>query len=172
MKTLRQQLSGYAAYHRDSRNIVTHFVGIPLIVFAVEVLLARPLMNTGGWVWSPAAVAVAVTAAYYLKLDRRYGLVMTVLLALGLAAAHRIGQMPTATWLAVGLGCFIVGWIIQFVGHVFEGRKPAFVDDLMGLVIGPLFVVAEAGFLLGLRREVQAQVEADAGPIRHGRAVA
>src|SRR3982751_2786976 len=25
----------YAAYHRDRRNIATHFVGIPLIVFAV-----------------------------------------------------------------------------------------------------------------------------------------
>ena len=48
----------------------------------------------------------------------------------------------------------MVGWVIQFVGHVFEGRKPAFVDDIMGLIIGPLFVVAEVGFALGLRREV------------------
>ena len=32
----------YAAYHRDRRNIATHFVGIPLIVFAVGALLARP----------------------------------------------------------------------------------------------------------------------------------
>lgn len=34
-------MAQYAAYHRDRRNIATHFVGIPLIVFAVGVLLAR-----------------------------------------------------------------------------------------------------------------------------------
>ena len=34
-------MAQYAAYHRDKRNIVTHFVGIPLIVFAIGILLAR-----------------------------------------------------------------------------------------------------------------------------------
>jgi predicted membrane channel-forming protein YqfA (hemolysin III family) len=42
MKNLVDHLSQYAAYHRDTRNIVTHFVGIPLIVIAVAVLLSRP----------------------------------------------------------------------------------------------------------------------------------
>ena len=28
----------YARYHRDRRNIATHFVGVPMIVFAVQVL--------------------------------------------------------------------------------------------------------------------------------------
>lgn len=36
----------------------------------------------------------------------------------------------------------------------------------MGLVIGPLFVVAELGFALGLRKEVQAAVEQRSGPVR------
>ncbi len=34
----------------------------------------------------------------------------------------------------------------------------------MGLVVGPLFVVAELGFLLGLRADVQQAVEHRAGP--------
>ncbi|MNT74574.1 hypothetical protein D3C72_2134020 [compost metagenome] len=59
---------------------------------------------------------------------------------------------------------FVVGWVIQFVGHHYEGRKPAFVDDVTGLIIGPLFVVAELGFLLGLRKEVEHAVEERAGP--------
>ncbi len=54
----------------------------------------------------------------------------------------------------------------QFVGHWYEGRKPAFVDDIIGLIIGPLFVVAEVGFALGLRDEVRVQVEERAGPVR------
>lgn len=49
------------------------------------------------------------------------------------------------------------------MGHYFEGRKPAFVDDLIGLLIGPLFIAAEAGFLLGLRKDVEAEVNVRAG---------
>ena len=66
----------------------------------------------------------------------------------------------------MGLGIFAVGWVIQFVGHYYEGRKPAFLDDILGLVIGPLFVLAELGFALGLRREVQHAVEQRSGPVR------
>ena len=32
MSKLEKLLSQYAAYHLDHKNIVTHFVGIPLIV--------------------------------------------------------------------------------------------------------------------------------------------
>ena len=63
----------------------------------------------------------------------------------------------------------MVGWIIQFLGHYWEGRKPAFVDDLVGLLIGPLFVAAEVGFAMGLRLEVQRAIEARVGPTRVGR---
>ncbi|EPR3506127.1 DUF962 domain-containing protein [Serratia marcescens] len=38
MRSLEDQLAAYAAYHRDVRNIATHFIGIPLIVVS---LLAR-----------------------------------------------------------------------------------------------------------------------------------
>ena len=55
-----------------------------------------------------------------------------------------------------GLGTFVAGWVIQFVGHWFEGRKPAFLDDLSGLIVAPLFLVAEVAVLLGLRRELRA----------------
>ena len=78
----------------------------------------------------------------------------------------RIAALPTGAWLWWGIGLFVVGWAIQFVGHVYEGRKPAFVDDLVGLVIGPLFVVAEAVFALGLRRDLHAAIEQRAGPVR------
>jgi len=71
----------------------------------------------------------------------------------------------TALWLSTGLGAFVVGWIIQFVGHHYEGRKPAFVDDISGLIIGPLFVVAEAAFMLGLCPGLKRAVEANAGPV-------
>jgi uncharacterized membrane protein YGL010W len=73
----------------------------------------------------------------------------------------QIAPLATSTWLAWGIGLFVVGWIIQFVGHYFEGRKPAFMDDIMGLAIGPLFVAAELAFLLGLRKDLEAGMMAE-----------
>ncbi|QLF92621.1 DUF962 domain-containing protein [Pseudomonas sp. ABC1] len=159
MRELVEKLSQYAAYHRDRRNILTHFIGIPLIVLAVSILLSRPAFVVAGVTLSPALLLAAWVSLYYLRLDTRYGLVMTALLALCVTLAAVIATWTTMAWSAIGLGLFVVGWVFQFVGHYYEGRKPAFVDDLVGLIIGPLFVVAEAGFLLGLRKDVQARIE-------------
>lgn len=166
MKTLTDQLAQYAAYHRDRRNIATHFIGIPMIVLAVTILLARPAVELAGLPVSAATAVALATGAYWLRLDLRYGLGMAALLAACLWVAQGLAAAPLATWATAGVGLFVVGWVFQFVGHFWEGRKPAFVDDLVGLVIGPLFVVAEAGFLLGLRPEVQAAIEARSGPVR------
>ena len=163
-KSLVDHLGQYAAYHRDPRNIASHFIGIPLIVVAVAVLLARPQWG-GGWL-SPAALVALASIWFYLRLELRLGLVMSVLMALSVWAGHVLAQQSTLVWLASGIGLFVVGWAIQFVGHYYEGRKPAFVDDVTGLIVGPLFVVAELAFLLGMRRELKEQIEARVGGVR------
>lgn len=168
MKNLTDQLSQYAAYHRDHRNLMTHLVGIPMIVVAVTTLLGRPAQSIGLVALSPALVVAIAAATYYLLLDLRIGAVMAVLLALAVGAGQWFAAMSTGAWLAAGVGLFVVGWMFQFVGHRYEGRKPAFVDDVIGLVIGPLFVTAEVGFMLGLRRPLQRAIEERTGPVRHG----
>jgi uncharacterized membrane protein YGL010W len=164
MKTLVDHLAQYADYHRDKRNILSHFVGIPLIVVAVAVLLSRPGFAVAGLWLSPAALLALAMGLFYLRLDLRFGLAMGALLLLSLAAGAALAAQGTALWLGAGLGLFFVGWLIQFIGHYYEGRKPAFVDDVMGLAVGPLFVVAELAFLLGLRKDVERQIEQRAGP--------
>jgi uncharacterized membrane protein YGL010W len=165
MKTLTDQLAGYAAYHRDRRNIATHLVGIPVIVFAVVVLLSRPALDAlAGVPVTPALLATIAAGAYYLMLDRPLGLAMAVVLAAMLAMAAPLAAASTGAWLGWGLGLFVVGWIVQFVGHWYEGRKPAFLDDVVGLLIGPLFVAAEIAFLLGLRGALREEIERRVGP--------
>ncbi len=165
MTTFVQHLSKYAAYHRDKRNIATHYAGIPMIVAAVVILLSRPaFMHIDGVVISPALVAVVIAALFYLKLDIRFGIVMTVFLAACLWLGQLLAVQSTAIWLSCGIGLFVVGWVFQFIGHYYEGKKPAFVDDIMGLAIGPIFVAAELAFELGLRKDVQDAVEARVGP--------
>ena len=173
MRTLEEQITQYAAHHRDRRNIATHFVGILLIVFSVAMGLALiPLPFLPGQM-TVAFVVTLVAVAYYFKLDYTLGVAMLIYMALNLwlamiaAAKFPVG---TAAWIAGGI--FVAGWIIQFVGHKYEGRKPAFVDDVMGLIVGPLFVVAELGFLIGWRRDLAAVIERRAGPLRSGPAAA
>jgi uncharacterized membrane protein YGL010W len=164
MRTLLDHLTRYAAYHRDRRNIATHFVGIPMIVAGVAVLLSRPVITVGALPLAPVLLLVAFAIAFYLRLELRFGLVMTAIMLANTAAGYWLAAASTTQWLASGLGLFIVGWAIQFVGHYFEGRKPAFVDDIGSFLVGPLFVVAEAAFLLGLRSELKAAIEATVGP--------
>jgi uncharacterized membrane protein YGL010W len=168
MRSLPEHLASYAAYHRDRRNIATHFVGIPMIVVAVAVLLARPILFLGALPLSLATLVTLLATLYYLRLDVRFGMVMALLLGASLVFAQWAAAQSTMYWLATGISLFVVGWVIQFVGHAYEGRKPAFVDDLAGLIIGPLFVVAEAAFLMGLRRDLEGVIIAAAGPTRSG----
>ncbi|WPN63784.1 MULTISPECIES: Mpo1 family 2-hydroxy fatty acid dioxygenase [unclassified Pseudomonas] len=165
MKSLVDHLSQYAAYHRDPRNIASHFIGIPLIFVAVAVLLSRPGWPVGAVLVSPALLVAVASAWFYLRLELRLGVLMTVLLSLAVWLGQILAAQSTLVWLGSGLGMFVVGWVIQFVGHYYEGRKPAFVDDLTGLIIGPLFVVVEAGFLLGLRGELKRAIEERVGPV-------
>lgn len=158
-------MSQYAAYHRDRRNIITHFIGIPLIVFAISALLARAEFTLGDTPMNAAIVLWALSALWYLT---RGNLVLGAATALvnGLLTAL---AMPTAqgsmtSWLAIGIGSFVVGWVFQFVGHYYEGKKPAFVDDLVGLLVGPMFVVGEAMFMLGWGRPLLAEIERRVGP--------
>lgn len=165
MRAFTDLLSGYARYHRDQRNIVSHFVGVPLIVFAIGVLLARPAFHLGGLALSPAWLMFAATTAWYLTRGNVV-LGMAVSAAIGalLLAAHQVAYGGTAAWLAWGVGSFVVGWAIQFVGHWYEGRKPAFVDDIVGLLVGPMFVTAEAMFMLGWNKPLLTEIERRAGP--------
>lgn len=161
MKTLSEQLSNYASYHRDSRNIATHFVGIPMIVLAVLVLTSRPVLDISVFSLSPAIVLVVLSCCYYLRLDWFFGVVMTVILFATAWLAASVALYETSLWLSWGVGLFVVGWVFQFIGHIYEGKKPAFVDDIMGLAIGPLFVVAELVFMLGFKASLRQQIERD-----------
>jgi uncharacterized membrane protein YGL010W len=154
-------MAQYAQYHRDKRNIATHFVGIPLIVFAIGILLARFTIGGVTLAWIVWALA---TLWYLTRGNLVLGIATSVVNAVLIALAHPFAGVPLLPWLAWGIGFFALGWIIQFLGHYYEGRKPAFVDDIVGLLVGPMFVVAEWLFSLGWGRDMLAEIERRVGP--------
>ena len=175
MASIEQNLTQYAAYHRDRRNIATHFVGVPLIVFSIVLALATVAIPAGSIAITLAAVVSIAASIYYLKLDLALGITMALaLFAMCAGASEMTARLGIGASLAWALGIFVAGWAIQFLGHRFEGVKPAFYDDVKQLLIGPVFVCAEAYFLLGGRKDLQRYVEDRVGPTvskRNGRAI-
>jgi len=164
MSSLVDRLVSYAEYHRDKRNIATHFVGIPMIVVGTQAALAR----IGIGPINAAGAATGLATRYYRQIDPTYGAAMGALLTAAYGAGTAIAALPLPMWAGATAGLFFGGWALQFVGHYFEGRKPAFMDDLRGLLDGPLFLVAETAFALGLSKDLRDEVERRAGPTRWG----
>ena len=171
MKSVEENLTQYAAYHRDRRNIATHFAGVPMIVFAVVLALATASFTVADVAFTLAAVVCTAASAYYLRQDLAFGLAMAVvLLAMCAAASEITARASTGAALGTALLVFTAGWALQFLGHKYEGMKPAFFDDVMQLVIGPLFVCAEVFFLLGAKPRLRRYIEERVGPIVERRA--
>jgi uncharacterized membrane protein YGL010W len=155
MKNAVEQLGMYQSYHYDRRNCATHFIGIPLIVFGIMVLFNR--IGVFGSIQLGTLVTMA-TIMYYFRLDWALAMAMTAVLVLMQYFALQVATLPQTEWLTYGLGAFILGWIIQAVGHVFEKRRPAFTDNLMQLLIGPLFLMFEVFTALKLKPELRQAV--------------
>ena len=162
MSKLERLLSQYAAYHLDRKNVLTHFVGIPLIVFSIMCLTARAGLMISGFELTLALLLIIASVIYYLSLDKIFGLIMLLVFSITYPLALMIAKMSLMSWLIWSVGIFVVGWIIQFIGHYYEKKKPAFMDDVIGLAIGPLFVLAEFVFLLGFRKELEQRMLTEA----------
>lgn len=146
MSLLERQMRVYAAFHRDPINKLTHAVGVPTIVFAL--LLGVACLGGG-------RVLAALLVLYLLPIllmEPLVGAVLAVLMA-GLAGAAMAGAAGHLGDPArVGAQAFVGGWALQFVGHVFEGKRPAFLTNLAQLLVAPPFMVRELLAALGLAK--------------------
>lgn len=132
-------LADYAAHHRTGGNVACHFVGIPLIILGLLSMLGTvPIAASPVGAVTAAELLLLLSVAYYLTLDAR--------LALGMAAAGLaldLAARALADW-RLGLAAFVVGWVFQGIGHaVYEKRSPAFLRNLVHLMVGPIFLVNE-----------------------------
>ena len=134
-------LEDYGNHHRTLGNKVTHYIGIPLIMVTLLGMLSQWIIGDGltgsEMLRADGGMLLWVLAmAWYLSLDWRLALPFGfVALGLYLAGRH-LG-------FEVQLAGFILGWILQFIGHgVYEKQRPAFLDNLRHLLIGPMWIFA------------------------------
>jgi uncharacterized membrane protein YGL010W len=159
VKTLEDQMSFYAAYHQDARNKATHFVGVPMIIVSLFIPLAWLRLEVGGFAVTGAMVFAAVVLAYYFFLDVPLALATSAATIAFLLGADWIARQGMLAGWAAFAALFVGGWIIQLVGHAFEGRKPALADNLFQIFIAPIFLCAELFFALGYKPKLHAAVQ-------------
>jgi uncharacterized membrane protein YGL010W len=158
MGGLTDVLASYGRFHRDRRNRLTHYFGVPAIIYSILIpaaLYAVPLLGVR---LGLDRVLVAIASLAYLAFDLRFGVALAVALTLLAAAAEATAMIgASAAWAVAGI-VFVLGWALQLVGHRLEGNRPALLTNLAQIFVAPLFLVAELGFALGLRRTLHAAV--------------
>lgn len=133
-------LTHYGESHLNPTNEAIHLIAIPLIMLSLLGLLFS----------MHAAVAYVFAAAsliYYARLSWVFLVGMALLTALALLLIHSLGIFL----LPLSLAVFIMAWIMQFVGHKIEGKKPSFFEDVQYLWIGPVFVLSKLFLKMGWR---------------------
>ncbi|PIZ03809.1 MAG: hypothetical protein COY58_07380 [Gammaproteobacteria bacterium CG_4_10_14_0_8_um_filter_38_16] len=145
MKSLNEQLSVYQQQHTNQTNLITHYIGIPAIIFSLLMLfnwisidVATQFQITFAW------IGLAAILVYYFLLNARLALCTAVILIpFTFIAAWIARPTPTITSASIFLILFVGGWVLQFTGHFFEKQKPAFLISLSQILIGPLFILTE-----------------------------
>ncbi|MCT7941138.1 DUF962 domain-containing protein [Shewanella holmiensis] len=156
MKSAVEQLATYKSVHLNPKNIRTHFFGVPMIIWSAFLMLGTIRFELAGVELSAAMVLMLFVLAYYYKLHVKLALGLTLFIIPVLITSEM--AVHTAQPFMLAISIFIIGWIIQFVGHKYEKAKPAFMDDLNQLLIGPFFLMAELYFILGWEKQLNAEI--------------
>ena len=154
IRRLDRYLAAYNEHHEKSLNQAIHYVAIPMICWSIFAGLAA-LPFPAGWEFWPglgwATVGAIVASLYYFTFSKMVGLGAAVSLAIYLLIIAIVDHaFETPLWL-VALSVFALAWVLQFIGHKIEGKKPKFFDDLRYLLIGPIWVLVALYRLFGIR---------------------
>ena len=145
MRTVEQWFGEYGESHTHPRNEVLHFICVPAIVMTVIGFLWAIPVPTAFAAVSPwlnwGTISVALAVVYYFTLSVPLGIGAAVGLAVLLGVVSWLDTLAWPLWLTCTV-VFVVAWIGQFIGHVFEGRRPSFFKDVQYLLIGPLWLLA------------------------------
>ena len=129
-RRIDQLLAHYGDSHQNPVNERIHFIAIPLIMLSLIGLIfcIHPWLAYG---------FMAASMVYYARLSGVFLAAMGVWSVLLLALVHAMGDARLLLCVAI----FVGAWVLQFIGHKLEGKKPSFFEDVQYLWVGPLFVL-------------------------------
>jgi len=154
MRSADSLLAQYSSDHQNAINQWIHVVCVPAIFWSVTAMLwcipvPTSYFNTGTW----CALAMFAAWAYYWQLSKKLSLGLFVcffgIMLLNQFIATHYGMRFL---LGLGIGVFVVAWIGQFIGHIYERKRPSFFTDLVYLLIGPMWTLDKLYRRIGIGR--------------------
>ena len=166
-------------YHREPRNQLVHFFGVPGILWSIIIIFVHlPIPYFGTKLQSRLPADYQLTygliltlfyVLFYLRIDALGGtLYAPILYAMYISAVymHRSDQTKSGgkSWSGTGrlmtfaIIVHVLSWYVQIhLGHkLFEGAQPAVMQSLGGaLTVAPLFAFYEGLWLAGINKDLQ-----------------
>ncbi|MGZ3789369.1 MAG: Mpo1 family 2-hydroxy fatty acid dioxygenase [Bacteriovorax sp.] len=149
MNRLERYLNEYALSHQNKTNVLIHKICVPAIMFSVlGILKAMPVPDSWPLWLDLSYFAIAGSLIFYGGLKN-----IRVLLAMALFFVPQvlILEFLRPRFFLLSLFIFVVAWILQFIGHKIEGKRPSFFKDLFFLLIGPVWVVTFFAEQMGIK---------------------
>jgi len=165
MKTIHDWFSAYGESHQNRTNKLIHWICIPLIFWSIIALLSliphsyldifnnSPLNDFMHW----GTVIIILGLVFYLRLSFKIFIGMLIFSICVLIDIHYTvllfdlhrywGMLNDMSGtgvdflLYIAIFIFIFAWVLQFIGHKIEGKKPSFLEDIQFLLIGPAWLL-------------------------------
>jgi uncharacterized membrane protein YGL010W len=143
MRRVEQLLGQYSEDHRNHTNQIIHLFCVPAIVWSVTALLwcipvPMSFLKPGAF----CGFAMALASMYYWRLSRTLALgLVACFIAAGFLNYFIATQFGMTTLLIAGITVFVIAWIVQFIGHKIEGKRPSFLTDVVYLLVGPMWTL-------------------------------
>ena len=165
MNTIQDWFDAYGESHQNKINKIIHWICIPLIFWSIIALLSlipHSYLNIFNHRvldefthWGTVVIVLGLIFYWRLSLNIFFGMFLLSLYVLidiyytvylfdlnrffGLLKG--VGGSGVDFLLCSSIIVFIFAWILQFIGHKIEGKKPSFFEDIKFLLIGPAWLL-------------------------------
>lgn len=139
MSKLKSYIDEYSDSHQNKTNILIHKICVPAITFSLLGILKSIPVPLSWPLWIDFANIFVVFALVYYALSKNLRVVLALIVFIAPMLAILEALRPRFFVLSVII--FVIAWILQFIGHKIEGKKPSFLKDVQFLLIGPIWTM-------------------------------
>ena len=144
MSKFKSLIDAYGVSHQNKTNKLIHWICVPAIFFSLVGLISLipfpweiSLFSSVKLNW--AFVALVLVLCSYLSLSIAISIGMTLFSFCCIYLCSELSGSEHPLWMYIGI--FAASWVLQFIGHHIEGKKPSFLQDIQFLLIGPAWLM-------------------------------
>ena len=133
---LQKYFDEYAESHQNKVNLAIHKIAIPFIVFHFLAMFTWiPLFVFSFGTLTLAELFLIPVLVFYIFLNKKYAAIFFIFSLLCLFLAR---YTPKSLVISIA----VLAWVIQLLGHgVWEKKAPAFSQNFIQLLVGPLYMI-------------------------------